>query len=150
MSGQDDNFEESQKSGTNRHDSYLDLGKYEYISEIDEEIEKLQQDIEIRRRARQRLGITEDNEAILVIDEKIKLLNTEKKKKRPKERFVNWFTGICLFVIFGIPIFMIAPVLVIVPIAVVFIIISRKVLPKKNVAISVERSKSDRERTVDK
>lgn len=150
MSGQDDNFEESRKSGMNRHDSYLDLSKYEYISEIDEEIEKLQQDIEIRRRARQRLGIAEDNEAILVIDEKIKLLNAEKKKKKPKERFVNWFTYTCLFIIFGIPIFIIAPILLIVPIAVILIIILRKVLRKKKVATTVEQSKSERERTVNK
>lgn len=132
------------------HDAYLDLSKYEYISDINEEIEKLQQDIEVRRRARRRLGITEDDEAILVIDEKIKLLNAEKKKKRPKERFVNWFTGICLFIIFGIPIFIIAPVLLIVPITVVLIIILRKVLRKKNVATSVKWSESERERTVDK
>ncbi len=136
MNKPDEYTDESQKSSMNSHDTYLDLSKYQYVSEIDEEIKKLQQDIDIRRRARQKLGINEDNEAILITEEKIKLLNAEKKKKEPNERFVRWFTYIVLFMIFCLPFILAFPVLLIVPIIVIVFIIIRKAIRRKKHSIS--------------
>lgn len=152
MDEQNEYIKESQKSGMNTPDHYIDLSKYETESDIDEEIEKLQQDIEIRRRVLQRMGTNDDDETILIIDEKIKLLDAE-KKKRQRDRSDNrrFAFNASLFIVIGFILIFQPLVGVGLIVAVIFIrILIRKVRRKKRSTVSSEESRVEVERILDK
>lgn len=101
--------------------------------DVDTEIYKMQQDIEARRRARQRLGINKDDENILVLEEKIKqLLPIQKKKESQNRNFI-----LLVFIIILLPLFLtilvLAPLILITLIVIALtIIIIRKRLRRKH------------------
>lgn len=152
MDEQDEYIKGSQKSSMDTPDHYIDLSKYETESDIDEEIMKLQQDIEIRRRVLQRMGANDDDETILIIDEKIKLLDAE-KKKRQRDRSDNrrFAFNASLFIFIGFILIFQPLVGVGLIVTVVFIrILIRKVRRKKRGTVSSEESGVEVERILDK
>lgn len=152
MDEQDTNIEELQRKGMDTPDHYIDLSKYETESDIDEEIMKLQQDIEIRRRVLQRMGANDDDETILIIDEKIKLLDAE-KKKRQRDRLDNrrFAFNASLFIFIGFILIFQPLVGAGLIVTVIFIrILIRKVRRKKRSTVSLEESGVEAGRILDK
>lgn len=151
MDEQDTNTEELQRKGMDTPDHYIDLSKYETESDIDEEIKKLQQDIEIRRRVLQRMGANDDDETILIIDEKIKLLDAE-KKQRQKDRSDNrrFAFNTSLFVFIGFILIFQPLVGAGLIVTVIFIrILIRKVKEKKNDTDNTNKPRIEKEQIVD-
>ena len=148
MDEQGTNIEELQHKGMDTPDHYIDLSKYDTISDINGEIEKLQQDIEIRRRVRKRMGIDDDDENILIIDEKIKLLDTERKKRETKEQeSARKAILIVLFIGIVIPITMLNPTVgagLIVVIIIVRILV-RKRRRKKKDTVNIEKPEVEKQ-----
>jgi|GEM_PF-6121582 len=99
--------------------------------DVDVEIYKMQQDIEARRRARQRLGINEDDENILVLEEKIKQLLPLQKKKESERHQIIFIT---LFIILA-PLFLVvlvlAPLVLIALAAIILIVIIIRMLIRR-------------------
>ena len=123
-------IEQQEGGGMDRHDAYIDLDSYTTLFETNEEIKKLQLDIDIRRRARQRLGISEDDETILIIDEKIKLLEVKKKKllsERTERRGYVW----SMLFIFTLPAYIVQPITLIIPITIIGFFLVRKMFRRK-------------------
>ena len=112
------------------HDDYNNTDADEW--DVDTEIYKMQQEIEARRSARKRLGIYEDDESILVLEEKIKqLIPVQKKKESQNRNFI-----LLVFIIILLPLFLtilvLAPLLLIALAAIILtIIIIRKVNRRK-------------------
>lgn len=122
---------EQQTNGMDKHDTYLNLDSYATPSAVDEEMKKLQQDIDIRRRARQRLGVDGDDEAILIIDEKIKLLEGKKKELLADRRESRGFVWVAFFIL-TIPMYIVQPITLIIPITVITIIVLIRKRLRKN------------------
>ena len=159
MDEQGESSRGGQNSTITSPDQLIDLKSYTSTYEIEEDIKKLRQEIDIRRRARKRLGINEDDEAILILDEKIKLLYPEIKKKQPAETFQKWFFILGMFAIFVLPWALAFPVLWIVPITtfVIYILvrINRRMekrgndadVSKNGIGNSAESSQQDSAKT---
>jgi len=107
------------------------VGTDEY--DVDVEIYKMQQDIEARRNARKRMGISEDDESILVLEEKIKQLLPLQKRKESERRQIIFITLFIILVPLFLVILVLAPLLLIALVAItLIIIIIRKLLRKKH------------------
>lgn len=111
MDEQDEYNKDSQKRGMDAPDHYVDFSKYTTTSDIQEEIKKLEQDIAIRRRVRKRMGMSSDDENILIIDEKINVLYAEKKKWQAEQDALGLkVLRIMLFIFVIIPVTIFNPI----------------------------------------
>lgn len=149
MDEQDTNTEESQRRGMDTPDHYIDLSKYETISDIDKEVKKLQQDIEIRRHVHQRMGTNNDDETTLILDEKIKLLEVERKKMlAEQEKIAGRVAVVMLFLV------VVLPVTIFFPLAgagltafIIFVhLLNRKAKRTKNNVDSKEETEAEKKR----
>lgn len=138
MDEQGEYIKDFQKGGMDTPDHYIDLDKCEAVYQVDDEIKKLRQDIEIRRNVRQKMGEHGDDEKILIIEEKIKLLEDKRVKLRADQKVVRGWVYFFLFVFFGIPILILAPVLWVVPVLIISIMIARAVRRKKKAAKTID------------
>jgi len=116
-----------------KHVEYYEqnVGNDEY--DVDVEIYKMQQDIEARRNARKRMGISEDDESILVLEEKIKQLLPLQKRKESERRQIIIITLFIILVPLFLVILVLAPLILIALVAItLIIIIIRKLLRRKH------------------